>query len=221
MHTTQPKTFYVDLQSTSHCRTFRSEHIQLSKSVCKRSSAAIGTLQKYQTSIDGPIPFTSEAHFRSHDVLLQGQTKSNEGFLGPMEKGFPLVSEGDGAVVRALRTEYWKKLASVRVKLIWVGSAHELVAVSSTNVGSVFDKCRPSWNFVKEWRGVQGGVVYRQLAVHNTPLVYSRSSELLTCIAQDSSTWCVHVCNKRVFNVPVTRTTLHELVGHAPTSAAC
>ena len=54
----------------------------------------------------GPIPFTSEAHFRSHDVLLQGQTKSNEGFLGPMEKGFPLVSEGDGAVVRALRTEY-------------------------------------------------------------------------------------------------------------------
>ena len=29
--------------------------------------------------------------------------------------------------------------------------------------------------------------MYRQLAVHNTPLVYSRSSELLTCIAQDSS----------------------------------
>ena len=41
-------------------------------------------------------------------MLLQGQTKSNEGFLGPMEKGlgFPLVSEGDGAVVRALRTEH-------------------------------------------------------------------------------------------------------------------
>ena len=38
-------------------------------------------------------------------MLLQGQTKSNEGFLGPMEKGFPLVSEGDGAVVRALRTD--------------------------------------------------------------------------------------------------------------------
>ena len=36
----------------------------------------------------------------------QGQTKSNEGFLGPMEKGFPLVSEGDGAVVGALRTEH-------------------------------------------------------------------------------------------------------------------
>ena len=58
--------------------------------------------------IDGPIPFTSEAHFRSHDVLWQGQTKSNEGFLGPMhmEKGFHLVSEGDGAVVRALHTEH-------------------------------------------------------------------------------------------------------------------
>ena len=53
------------------------------------------------------ILFTSEAHSRSHDVLWQGQTKSNEGFLGPMEKGFPLVSEGDGAVVRTLRTEHW------------------------------------------------------------------------------------------------------------------
>ena len=63
-------------------------------------------MQKYQTSIDGPISFTSEAHFRSHDLLLQGQTKSNEGFLGPMENGFPLVSEGDGAVVRALRSEH-------------------------------------------------------------------------------------------------------------------
>ena len=131
------------------------------------------------------------------------------------------LSRAAQSIFRSTLDEYWKKLASVRVKLIWVGSAHELVAVSSTNVGSVFDKCRPSWNFVKEWRGVQGGVVYRQLAIHNTPLVYSRSSELLTCIAQDSSTWCVHVCNKRVFNVPVTRTTLHELVGHAPTSAAC
>ena len=67
--------------------------------------AAIGAC-KSQTSIDGPIPFTPEAHFRSHDVFWQSQTKSNEGFLGPMEKGFLLVSEGDGAVVRALRTEH-------------------------------------------------------------------------------------------------------------------
>ena len=59
-----------------------------------------------ESCFDGPIPFTSAAHFHSHDVLWQGQTKSNEGFLGPMEKGFPLVSEGDDAVVRALRTEH-------------------------------------------------------------------------------------------------------------------
>ena len=86
---------------------FQSEHMQLSKSGCKRSSAAIGACKSTrQTSIDGPIPFTSEAHFHSHDVLWQGQTKSNEGFLGPMEKGFPLVSEGVGAVVRTLRTEH-------------------------------------------------------------------------------------------------------------------
>ena len=91
------------------------------------------------------IPFTSKAHFRSHDVPWpwQGQTKSNEGFLG---EGFPpyqlfsfssdkdrrtdsrirrkkhsaappgiepriicdflLVSAGDGAVVRTLRTKH-------------------------------------------------------------------------------------------------------------------
>ena len=30
--------------------------------------------RKYK--IDEPIPFTSEAHFRSHDVLWQGQTKA-------------------------------------------------------------------------------------------------------------------------------------------------
>ena len=105
-HTTQPKAFYVDLQSTSHCRTFS---IGTHTTVKVRLQEIVGSdrsLQKYQTSIDGPIPFTSEAHFRSHDVLWQGQTKSNEGFLGPMEKGFPLVSEGDGAVVRALRTQH-------------------------------------------------------------------------------------------------------------------
>ena len=44
------------------------------------------SLRKYQTSIDGTIPFMSEVHFRSHDVLWQGQMKSNEGFLG---EGFP------------------------------------------------------------------------------------------------------------------------------------
>ena len=64
--------------------------VLLSKSGCERSSAAIGACKSIQTSIDGPIPFTSEAHFCSHDVLWQGQTKSNEGFPGPMEKGFPL-----------------------------------------------------------------------------------------------------------------------------------
>ena len=69
---------------------FQSEHIQLSKSRLQEIIGSDRSLQKYQTSIDGPIPFTSEAHFRSHDVLLQGQMKSNEGFLGPMEEGFPL-----------------------------------------------------------------------------------------------------------------------------------
>ena len=39
-------------------------------------------------------------------MLWQGQTKSNEGFLGPMEEGVPLCSEGDSAVVRTLRTEH-------------------------------------------------------------------------------------------------------------------
>ena len=72
---------------------FQSEHIQLSEKV--RLQEIVGSdrsLQRYQTSIDGPIPvpFTSEAHFRSNNVLWQGQTKSNEGFLGPMEKGSPL-----------------------------------------------------------------------------------------------------------------------------------
>ena len=54
-------------------------------------------------AIDGTIIFKSEAHFRSHVVLLQGQTKSNEAFL---EKSLPLVSAGDGAVGRTLRTEH-------------------------------------------------------------------------------------------------------------------
>ena len=40
-HTTQPKTFYVDLLVLHAAVHFQSEHIQLSKSGCKRSSAAI------------------------------------------------------------------------------------------------------------------------------------------------------------------------------------
>ena len=93
---------YNTIHFTLHAVLFQSEHIQLSEKV--RLQEIVGSdrsLQRYQTSIDGPIPFTSEAHFRSNDVLWQGQTKSNEGFLGPMEKGFPLVSKGGGAVVRA------------------------------------------------------------------------------------------------------------------------
>ena len=39
-------------------------------------------------------------------MLWEGQTKSNEGFLDQLEKAFPLVLEGDGAVVGALRTEH-------------------------------------------------------------------------------------------------------------------
>ena len=53
---------------------------------------------------------TNTIHVRSAfsfaQCALGGQTKSNKGFLGPMEKGFPLVSECDGAVVRTLRTEH-------------------------------------------------------------------------------------------------------------------
>ena len=74
---------------SSHCQTFS---IGTDTTVKVRLQEIVGSdrsLQKYQNLIDGPIPFTSEAHFRSHDVLLQGQTKSNEGFLGPMEKGSP------------------------------------------------------------------------------------------------------------------------------------
>ena len=89
-----------------HCRTFSIGTHTTVKVRLQEIVSSDRSLQKYQTSIDEPIPFTSEAHFRSHDVLWQGQTKSNEGFLGPMVKGFPLVSEGDGAVVRASRTEH-------------------------------------------------------------------------------------------------------------------
>ena len=99
-------TFVVDLQSTTHCRTFS---IGTHTTVKVRMRNIVGsdrTLKKCQLSIDEAIPFTSEGHFRSHDVLWQGQIKSNEGFLGPMEKGFPLVLEGDGAVVITLRTEH-------------------------------------------------------------------------------------------------------------------
>ena len=81
--------FYVDLQSTSNCRTFSigahttvKVRLHLKKSY---ASAAIGACES-QTSIHGTIPRKSEAHFRSHNVLWQCQTKSNESFLG---EGFP------------------------------------------------------------------------------------------------------------------------------------
>ena len=50
---------------------------------------------------------TIRIHLRSAFSFARcALARPNEGFLGPMEKGFPLVSEGDGAVVRALRTEH-------------------------------------------------------------------------------------------------------------------
>ena len=66
-------------------------------SVCKTSR--VSDVDRRTNTIHVRSPF-------SYDVLWQGQTKSNEGLLCPMEKGFALVSEGDGAVVRALRTEH-------------------------------------------------------------------------------------------------------------------
>ena len=42
-----------------------------------------------------------------------------------------------------------REMASNR-QTVFRGEANRMVAVSSTKVGSVFDKCRPSWNFVKE-----------------------------------------------------------------------
>ena len=87
---------------------FQSEHVQLPKSGCKRSWAAIGACE---TS----VRVDRTDHLRPKRIFLRkmsfakvkrNQTKSNEGFLGPMEKGFPLVSEGDGTVVRILRTAH-------------------------------------------------------------------------------------------------------------------
>ena len=72
----RPNYVHVDLQSTSHCRTFSIGTHTTVKVRLQEIVDSDRSLRKYQTSIDGPIPFTSEAHFLSHDVLWQGQTKA-------------------------------------------------------------------------------------------------------------------------------------------------
>ena len=105
-HTTLPKTFYVDVQSTSLYRTFQSEHIQLSKSGCKRSSAAIGASGSIRRRS------TEQYHSRPRCIFVRticfgnfkrSQTKA---FLVQWKRVFTCLEGSDGAVVRTLRTEH-------------------------------------------------------------------------------------------------------------------